>query len=149
MRFSGTETVSPVFGLRPSLVRLIRKRKLPKPRISVFSPFFNASRIESKMQFTTFSASRRLNVVAFSVTFSIKCAFVIALLLDFSCMRLFPYGKWGETAMKEQRFLFPYSVMKYMRLSPVGIGSKEVSPKNRLPRISLKEKGFWFSMTYG
>src|SRR6266704_3675936 len=36
IRFAGTSTFSPVFGLRPTRPRRCRVRKLPKPRISNF-----------------------------------------------------------------------------------------------------------------
>src|SRR5438105_14200588 len=39
MRLAGTATFSPVFGLRPTRPLRCRVRKLPKPRISIFSPF--------------------------------------------------------------------------------------------------------------
>ena len=36
--FGGTSTLSPVFGLRPLRGSRLRRRKLPNPRSSIFSP---------------------------------------------------------------------------------------------------------------
>src|SRR5581483_9431353 len=52
---AGTVTVVPVFGLRPSFIRRERSRKLPKPRISVLSPFWSELRMLLKMVLTTIS----------------------------------------------------------------------------------------------
>src|SRR5689334_21358665 len=41
--FGGTSTLSPVFGLRPFRGSRLRRRKLPKPRSSIFSPRCKAS----------------------------------------------------------------------------------------------------------
>src|SRR4051794_40199156 len=41
--FGGTSTLSPVFGLRPLRGSRLRRRKLPKPRSSIFSPRCSAS----------------------------------------------------------------------------------------------------------
>src|SRR5438093_12696669 len=41
-RLAGTATVAPVFGLRPSFMRRLRRRKLPKPRLSMLSPLARA-----------------------------------------------------------------------------------------------------------
>src|SRR5262249_49804909 len=41
--FGGTSTLSPVFGLRPFRGSRFRRRKLPKPRSSIFSPRCSAS----------------------------------------------------------------------------------------------------------
>src|SRR5215831_3796654 len=75
---AGTATVAPVFGLRPSFMRLDRRRKLPNPRISVLSPFFNESLTQSKIVLTTISACRFVNVVTCSETRSMICAFVMS-----------------------------------------------------------------------
>src|SRR5690242_1657429 len=75
---AGTATVAPVFGLRPSFIRLDLRRKLPNPRISVLSPFFNESLTQSKIVFTTISACRLVNVVTCSETRSIICALVMS-----------------------------------------------------------------------
>src|SRR5687768_4165303 len=41
--FGGTSTLSPVFGLRPFRGSRLRRRKLPNPRSSIFSPRCSAS----------------------------------------------------------------------------------------------------------
>src|SRR5207249_3451918 len=41
--FGGTSTLSPVFGFRPLRGSRFRRRKLPKPRSSIFSPRCSAS----------------------------------------------------------------------------------------------------------
>src|SRR5688500_2589070 len=41
--FGGTSTLSPVFGLRPFRGSRFRRRKLPNPRSSIFSPRCSAS----------------------------------------------------------------------------------------------------------
>src|SRR5689334_11790804 len=41
--FGGTSTLSPVFGLRPFRGSRLRRRKLPNPRSSIFSPRCKAS----------------------------------------------------------------------------------------------------------
>src|SRR5687768_7521518 len=41
--FGGTSTLSPVFGLRPLRGSRLRRRKLPNPRSSIFSPRCSAS----------------------------------------------------------------------------------------------------------
>src|SRR5258706_12061666 len=41
--FGGTSTLSPVFGLRPFRGSRLRRRKLPNPRSSIFSPRWSAS----------------------------------------------------------------------------------------------------------
>src|SRR5688572_6645156 len=41
--FGGTSTLSPVFGLRPLRGLRLRRRKLPNPRSSIFSPRCSAS----------------------------------------------------------------------------------------------------------
>src|SRR4051812_21023521 len=41
--FGGTSTLSPVLGLRPLRGSRLRRRKLPKPRSSIFSPRWSAS----------------------------------------------------------------------------------------------------------
>src|SRR5260370_250411 len=41
--FGGTSTLSPVFGLRPLRGSRFRRRKLPNPRSSIFSPRWSAS----------------------------------------------------------------------------------------------------------
>src|SRR5262249_44152688 len=55
-RLGCTWTGWPVRGLRPSYDLYSRTVKLPKPRISMPSPFFKSSTIESKMQLTMSSA---------------------------------------------------------------------------------------------
>src|SRR5581483_5867632 len=57
-RFAATETISPLFGLRPSRARRCLTTKLPKPRISMRSPCPIASTIASKMALTITSESR-------------------------------------------------------------------------------------------
>src|SRR5687768_5792320 len=47
-RLGGTSTLSPVFGLRPLRGSRLRRRKLPKPRSSIFSPRLRASMMLSK-----------------------------------------------------------------------------------------------------
>src|SRR3954470_16948060 len=46
--FDGTSTFSPVFGLRPVRDFRLRRRKLPKPRSSIFWPERRESTMESK-----------------------------------------------------------------------------------------------------
>src|SRR5882724_9255014 len=75
MRLAGTSTFSPVFGLRPTRPLRCRVRKLPKPRISIFSPFWMAPMMLSKMVSTMVSDSLRGSSVTFN-TSSIKSAFV-------------------------------------------------------------------------
>src|ERR1700676_478430 len=55
--FGGTSTFAPVLGLRPTRPRRWRVRKLPKPRISILSPFCSASMMLSKMVSTIVSDS--------------------------------------------------------------------------------------------
>ncbi len=47
--FSGTGTLSPVFGLRPILGGLYVREKVPNPRTSTRPPLIKASAIESKI----------------------------------------------------------------------------------------------------
>src|SRR3954454_22238653 len=54
--FDGTSTFSPVFGLRPVRDLRLRRRKLPKPRSSIFWPERRESTIESKTMLTMVSA---------------------------------------------------------------------------------------------
>src|SRR5882762_2436249 len=75
IRFAGTSTFSPVFGLRPTRPLRCRVRKLPKPRISIFSPFWMAPMMLSKMVSTMVSDSLRGSSVTFR-TSSIRSAFV-------------------------------------------------------------------------
>src|SRR5882672_737549 len=75
IRFAGTSTFSPVFGLRPVRPRRCRVRKLPKPRISILSPFCSDSMMLSKIVSTMDSDSLRGNSVTRN-TSSIKSAFV-------------------------------------------------------------------------
>src|ERR1700681_4957281 len=44
----GTSTFSPVFGLRPVRDLRLRRRKLPKPRNSIFLPARSDSTLEAK-----------------------------------------------------------------------------------------------------
>src|SRR5580692_7828846 len=71
----GTSTLAPVLGLRPTRPRRWRVRKLPKPRISILSPFCSASMMLSKIVSTMVSDSLRGSSVTRS-TSSIKSAFV-------------------------------------------------------------------------
>src|SRR6202453_669526 len=73
--FGGTSTFAPVLGLRPTRPRRSRVRKLPKPRISILSPFCRARIIFSNMVSTMISESDRLSSVMRS-TSAIKSAFV-------------------------------------------------------------------------
>src|SRR6516165_2642143 len=73
--FAGTSTFSPVFGFLPMRPRRCRVRKLPKPRISILSPFCRASMMLSKIVSTIVSDSLRGSSVTRS-TSSIRSAFV-------------------------------------------------------------------------
>src|SRR6266852_2095629 len=73
--FGGTSTLAPVLGLRPTRPRRCRVRKLPKPRISILSPFCSDWMMLSKMVSTMVSDSFRGSSVTRS-TSSIKSAFV-------------------------------------------------------------------------
>src|SRR5512138_312584 len=77
MRFSGMATLSPVFGLRPSLARRRRTVKLPKPRISIFSPLWSAFFMFSKTVSTISSHSFFVSVETFSDSFSTRSLLVI------------------------------------------------------------------------
>src|SRR5205814_7785852 len=66
---------SPVLGLRPTRPRRSRVRKLPKPRISIFSPFCKAPMMLSNMVSTIVSDSLRGSSVTFK-TSSIRSALV-------------------------------------------------------------------------
>jgi hypothetical protein len=54
---AGTNTLSPVFGFRPSRDSRVLTMKLPNPRISIRSPWAIASVMLSKMLLTTSSTS--------------------------------------------------------------------------------------------
>src|SRR5438046_5784121 len=105
IRFAGTSTFSPVFGLRPTRPRRCRVRKLPKPRISIFSPFCMASMMLSKIVSTIVSDSLRGSSVTFN-TSSIKSAFVsvgcfvIGLCL-FNRKPLLPHNSLGRGDLEE------------------------------------------------
>src|SRR6185295_5130075 len=58
-RLAATETISPLFGLRPSRARRCLTTKLPKPRISIRSLCRNASTMLVNTELTMTSASRR------------------------------------------------------------------------------------------
>src|SRR3990170_26667 len=77
IRFSGMETFSPVLGLRPSLDRRRRTVKLPKPRISIFSPRCRASLMFWKTVSTMTSHSFLVRVEIFSDSFCTRSLFVI------------------------------------------------------------------------
>src|SRR5205085_10162682 len=68
-RFAGTATVVPVLGLRPSFILRFRRRKLPKPLISILSPRARAVRMPLKIVLTTTSAWRFVRVVTCSDNF--------------------------------------------------------------------------------
>src|SRR3954451_23917858 len=55
--FGGTSTLSPVFGLRPFRGSRLRRRKLPNPRSSIFSPRCSASTMLLKTVSTMTSES--------------------------------------------------------------------------------------------
>src|SRR6202007_2418379 len=74
--FDGTSTFSPVFGLRPVRDLRLRKRKLPKPRSSIFCPERSESTIESKTMFTIVSACFLVSCTT-RATSSTSFAFVI------------------------------------------------------------------------
>src|SRR5437870_4355617 len=60
MRFEGTSTRVPVFGLRPTRGCLCLVRKLPNPRISILSPVLRERTMLSKMASTITSESFRV-----------------------------------------------------------------------------------------
>src|SRR3984957_522857 len=60
MRFAGTSTRAPVFGLRPTRGWRCRVRKLPKPRISILSPVRRLFPPLSKIASTITSESLRV-----------------------------------------------------------------------------------------
>src|SRR5262249_48873592 len=75
-RFSGTLTLSPVFGFRPLRELRCRMRKLPNPRSSTLSPRPRASVMLSKTVLTMSSVSFLVSVATFD-TSSINSAFVM------------------------------------------------------------------------
>src|SRR5512134_692199 len=75
-RFSGTLTLSPVFGLRPLREFRWRMRKLPKPRSSTLSPLPSASVMLSNTVFTMSSVSFLVKLATLA-TSSISSAFVM------------------------------------------------------------------------
>src|ERR1700719_1415129 len=83
-----TSTFSPVFGLRPTRPRRSRVRKLPNPRISIFSPFCSAPIMLSKMVSTMVSDSLRGNSVT-RRTSSMRSAFV-----SVGCLVIVPSPRW-------------------------------------------------------
>src|SRR5579871_5198396 len=76
MRFEGTSTRVPVFGLRPTRGCRCLVRKLPKPRISILSPERRERTMLSKMASTITSESLRV-ISTTRETSSINSAFVI------------------------------------------------------------------------
>src|SRR3954454_19554833 len=83
MRFEGTSTRVPVFGLRPTRGCRCRVRKLPYPRISILSPARSERTILSKIASTITSESLRV-ISTTRETSSIKSALVmVSLLLQF------------------------------------------------------------------
>src|SRR3990170_3740031 len=76
-RFADTETKAPLFGLRPWRARRCLTTKLPKPRISMRSPWASASTIESKMALMITSESLLERCGNLLLTSSIKSRFVI------------------------------------------------------------------------
>src|SRR5512138_2700525 len=71
-------TTSPLFGFLASRASRSRIVKLPKPRISTFSPRFSASVMESKIRLTTSSESLRDRSPLTSISFWTSSLFVIA-----------------------------------------------------------------------
>src|SRR6266508_5787862 len=59
IRLAATDTRAPLLGLRPCLARRCFTTKLPKPRISIRSPWARASTMESKIALIMTSESRR------------------------------------------------------------------------------------------
>src|SRR5262245_37108506 len=58
-RFAATDTRTPLLGLRPCRARRCFTTKLPKPRISIRSPWASASTMESKIALMITSESLR------------------------------------------------------------------------------------------
>src|SRR3954452_20424666 len=77
MRFEGTSTLEPVLGFLPTRGWRCRVRKLPNPRISIFSPLCRLLTMLSKIVSTIISESFRVISTTFE-TSSISSAFVIA-----------------------------------------------------------------------
>src|SRR6202171_3062566 len=73
---AGTETLTPVFGLRPMRAPLSRSRNDPNPRSSIFCPSFKDRTMASKTVSTIASACFLVTSVA-TATLSISSAFVI------------------------------------------------------------------------
>src|SRR5208282_4066605 len=78
---AGTFTFSPVLGFLAIFAFLCLILKLPKPRISIFSPRARASFIPSKIVLIIVSTCFFVSPSTFSVTCSINTDFVICLLL--------------------------------------------------------------------
>src|SRR6185312_335854 len=81
MRFEGTSTRVPVFGLRPTRGWRWRVRKLPNPRISILSPPRKERTMLSKIASTITSESFRV-ISTTRDTSSISSAFVILFLIS-------------------------------------------------------------------
>src|SRR6185295_14673216 len=76
IRFGGTSTLSPVFGLRPVRAPRWRMRKLPNPRSSIFSPDLSDRTMLSKTSLTMISACFLVSCVV-RATSSTSSALVI------------------------------------------------------------------------
>src|SRR5215467_8831155 len=76
-RLAATETNAPLLGLRPCRARRCLTTKLPKPRISIRSPWESASTMESNIALMITSESRRDRWGNRLFTSSIKSLLVI------------------------------------------------------------------------
>src|SRR4051794_40442781 len=87
--FGGTSTLSPVFGLRPLRGSRLRRRKLPNPRSSIFSPRCSASMM-LRNTVSTITSECFLVRSDTRETSSTSSAFVMLPLVMPD-----PYGDWG------------------------------------------------------
>src|ERR1051326_2941813 len=81
----GTSTFSPGFGLRPVRDLRLRRRKLPKPRSSIFWPLRSESTIESNTMLTIVSACFFVSCTTLATSSTSSALVLTPVLLSLSC----------------------------------------------------------------